>query len=172
MDINISKKSWKIFIMPCVKFWWMDEKLHQHDTVIVVIGQFHSSWKGVMLYSQIVATILLEECEDDTHTPKMRTWESTGTPEFLEFDRKGQNTLHWDVLYIIGKLSKCRYWKWARMSHLDISSTSYDKKKDQESNPRVKLAIWLSTTKSQESTRPSYVQVVCNTPLKSFRWEL
>jgi hypothetical protein len=39
-----------------------------------------------------VATPLLEECEDDTHTPKMGTWESSGTPETLEFDCKGQNT--------------------------------------------------------------------------------
>jgi hypothetical protein len=36
--------------------------------------------------------------------------------------------------------------------------------------PRVKLAIWLLTTKSQESTRPRCVQVECNTLLGSF-WE-
>jgi hypothetical protein len=36
----------------------------------------------------------------------------------------------------------------------------------------AKLAIWLPTTKSQESTRPWCVQVKCNTPLKSFRREL
>jgi hypothetical protein len=47
---------------------------------------------------------------------------------------QGQNTLHWDVLYIIGKLSKSRCRKWARMNHLDICSTSYGKKKGQESN--------------------------------------
>jgi hypothetical protein len=41
-----------------------------------------------------VATLLLEEWEDDTHTPKMGTWESTETPKILEFDHKGQNTLH------------------------------------------------------------------------------
>jgi len=39
-----------------------------------------------------VATPLLEECEDDIHTPEMGTWESSGTPETLEFDLKGQNT--------------------------------------------------------------------------------
>jgi hypothetical protein len=32
---------------------------------------------------------------------------------------------------------------------------------------RVKLAIWLSTTESQESTRFPCVQVVCNTSLES-----
>ncbi len=33
-----------------------------------------------------VATLLLEECEDDTHTLKMGTWKSTGTPKTSEFD--------------------------------------------------------------------------------------
>jgi hypothetical protein len=76
-----------------------------------------------------VATLLLEEWEDDSHTPKMGTWESAGTPKILKFDFRGQNTLHWGVLYIIGKLSKCTCRKWACMSHLDICSTNYDKKK-------------------------------------------
>ncbi len=41
-----------------------------------------------------VATLLLEEWEDDTHTPEMGTWESTETPEISEFDCRGQNTSH------------------------------------------------------------------------------
>ncbi len=61
-----------------------------------------------------------EKCEDDTHTPEMGTWESSEIPETLEFNCRGQNTLHWGVLYIIGKLSKCRCRKWALMGHLDI----------------------------------------------------
>jgi hypothetical protein len=40
-----------------------------------------------------VATPLLEECEDDTHTP-----------ETSELDCSSQNTSHWGFLYIIGKL--------------------------------------------------------------------
>jgi hypothetical protein len=63
-----------------------------------------------------------------------RTWESAGTPETSEFDCKGQNTSPWAVLYIIEKLSKLRCRKWARMSHLDVYSTSYGKKKGRESN--------------------------------------
>jgi hypothetical protein len=59
----------------------------------------------------------------------MGTWESTRTPKTSEFGFRGQNTLHWSVIYIIGKLSKFRCRKWARMSHLDICSTSYDQKK-------------------------------------------
>jgi hypothetical protein len=84
--------------------------------------------------SLVGTTLLLEEWEDDTHTPEMGTWESTETLETLEFNCKGQNTSHWGVIYIIEKLSKCRCRKWARMSHLDICSTSYDKKKGRESN--------------------------------------
>jgi hypothetical protein len=48
------------------------------------------------------------QCEDETHTPEMGTWESTGIPEISEFDYKGQNTLHWGVFYILEKLSKRR----------------------------------------------------------------
>jgi hypothetical protein len=39
-----------------------------------------------------VATPLLEECENDTHIPKMGTWESFGTPKTSELDFRGQNT--------------------------------------------------------------------------------
>jgi hypothetical protein len=64
----------------------------------------------------------------------MWTWESVGTFETSKFNCMGQNTSHWGVFYIIGKLLKRRCWKWARMSHLDICSTSYSKKKGRELN--------------------------------------
>jgi hypothetical protein len=38
--------------------------------------------------------------------------------------------------------------------------------------PGVKLAVWLSTTKSRELTRPRCVQVECNTLLESFWREI
>jgi hypothetical protein len=38
--------------------------------------------------------------------------------------------------------------------------------------PGIKLAIWLPTTKSRESTRSRCVQVECNTLLENFRREL
>jgi hypothetical protein len=82
----------------------------------------------------VVATPLWGSCEVATHTPKNGTWESFGTPEILERDRRGQNTLHWCVLYTIRKVLKCRCPKWPRMSHLDICSTSYGRKKGRESN--------------------------------------
>jgi hypothetical protein len=78
--------------------------------------------------SSYVTTPLLEKCEDDAHTPEMGTWESSGTPEISEFNCSGQNTSSWSILHVIGKLLKCICWKWPRMSHLDICSTSYGKK--------------------------------------------
>jgi hypothetical protein len=36
----------------------------------------------------------------------------------------------------------------------------------------VKLAIWLPTTNSEESTRFPCVQVACNIPLESYQWKL
>jgi hypothetical protein len=60
--------------------------------------------------------------------------ESSGTPECLEFDSKAQNTSHWSVLGVIGKVLKRRYRKWPRIGHLDICSPSYGQKKGRESN--------------------------------------
>jgi len=48
----------------------------------------------------------LAKCEDETHTPKVGDLESSGTPEPLELDSMGQNTSHWGVLYINGKVLK------------------------------------------------------------------
>jgi len=87
------------------------------------VDKLHSLTRAYM------SQLYLEECEDETHTPEIGTWESFGTPKTSEFDRKGQNTLHWGVLYIIRKLTKCKCRKWPRMGHLDICNTSYGEKK-------------------------------------------
>ncbi len=76
----------------------------------------------------------LAKCEDETQTPKVGDLESSGTPKNSELDCRGQNTLHWGVLGIIGKVLKCKCPKWPRMSHLDICSASYGQKKGRESN--------------------------------------
>jgi hypothetical protein len=81
-----------------------------------------------------VATPLWGKCEVATHTPENGTWESFGTPKNSEFDCRGQNTSPWSVFYTVGKVLKCKCPKWPRMSHLDICSTSYDRKKGRESN--------------------------------------
>jgi hypothetical protein len=71
----------------------------------------------------------LAKCEDETHTPKVGDLESSGTPECLKFNSKGQNTLPWGVLSVIGKVLKCKCPEWPRIGHLDICSPSYGQKK-------------------------------------------
>jgi hypothetical protein len=90
-------------------------------------------WKSFKVF-HICRNPTWRECEDETHIPEMGTWEFSRTFEILEFDRRGQKPSHWGVLYIIGKLSKCRCLKWVHMGHLDICNTSYGKKKGRESN--------------------------------------
>jgi hypothetical protein len=92
----------------------------------------HFKWIAFHKIHHRCRNLTLRECEDETHTPEMGTSGSFETPETSKFDCRGQNTLPWSVLHIIGKLPKCR--KWPRMSHLDICSTSYGQKKDLESN--------------------------------------
>jgi hypothetical protein len=60
--------------------------------------------------------------------------ESSGILATLELDCRVQNTLPWGVPYTLGKALKCRCWKWPHMSHLNICSTSYGRKKGRESN--------------------------------------
>jgi hypothetical protein len=68
------------------------------------------------------------------NTSKVGDLESSGTPECLEFDRKVQNTSHWGVLGVIGKVLKRRCRKWPRIGHLDICNPSYGQKKGRESH--------------------------------------
>jgi len=105
-------------------------------------GKIVESRHGTMGKVKDVVTTLLWESEDETHTLEIRTSETS------KFDYRGQNTLHWGVFYIIGKLSKCRCWKWPRMGNLDIHSTCYGKKKGRESNCQfdsrpLKVGNWL-----------------------------
>jgi hypothetical protein len=95
--------------------------------------EYEWCWKGARIMSS-VATPLWAKCEDETHTPKSGGLESSGTPKNSELNYRGQNTLHWGVIYINGKVLKCKCPKWPCMSHLDICSPSYGQKKGQESN--------------------------------------
>jgi len=126
----------------------------------------------------------LRECEDETHIPEMGTWESSGTPKISEFKCRGQNTLHWGVLCIIGKLVKCRCRKWAHMGHLNISSTSYGKKKGWESNwqfdsrprkvrnrPDLSVCRW-SATHCWKALEESYKFALDLTPIGGLSKEL
>jgi hypothetical protein len=60
--------------------------------------------------------------------------EPSRTPECLELDSKAQNTSHWGVFGVIGKVLKLKYRKWPRIGHSDIYSPSYGQKKGRESN--------------------------------------
>jgi hypothetical protein len=81
-----------------------------------------------------VATPLWEKCEVTTYTLENGTWESSETPKNSECDCRGQNTLPWSILYTVRKVLKCRCLKWPPISHLDIYSTSYGRKKGRELN--------------------------------------
>jgi hypothetical protein len=90
-----------------------------------------------LFHIQNVATLLWPSVGVKPNTSKVRDLESSGTPECSELNSKAQNTSHWGVLGVIGKVLKRRYRKWPRIGHLNISSPSYEQKKGRESN-------WLS----------------------------
>ncbi len=83
--------------------------------------------------------------------------ESWWIPKSLERYYRGQNPLDCGVPHIIGKLleRKC-------LGHLKHKLWPKEKS-------RVKLVIWLPTTKSQELTQFPYVQVACDIPLERSR---
>jgi hypothetical protein len=81
-----------------------------------------------------VATPLWPSVGVKPNTSKVGDLESSETLECLEFDSKAQNTSHWGILGVIGKVLKRRYRKWPRIGHLDICSPSYGQKKGWESN--------------------------------------
>jgi hypothetical protein len=94
----------------------------------------HKHFFAYVVIRTSVATPLWPSVGVKPNTPKVGDLESSGTPECLEFDRKAQNTSHWNVLSFIGKVLKRRYRKWPRIGHLDICSPSYGQKKGWESN--------------------------------------
>ncbi len=105
---------------------WTHNLLH----MLCLVGYV---WRNKLL-TMNVATPLWGKCEVATHTPENGTWESSRTPKSSKLDCKGQKTLHWNVLYTIGKVLKCKCPKWPCMSHLDICSTGSGRKKGRESN--------------------------------------
>jgi hypothetical protein len=60
--------------------------------------------------------------------------ESQWTPKTSESNFRGQNSMAYDVFYIIGKLLERRCLKWSRIAHLNIWNISYGQKKGRESN--------------------------------------
>jgi hypothetical protein len=85
----------------CTEYKWTQsgrDKCNKHGAK--VIYKWECVWSqnvcevtmGMPFETCGVATPLLEECEDDTHTPKMGTWESSETPKTSKLNCKGQNT--------------------------------------------------------------------------------
>jgi hypothetical protein len=118
-----------------------------------------------------VATLLWAKCGGEAQHSKVGNLESSGTPECLELDSKAQNTSHWGVLGVIGKVLKLTYRKWPRIGHLDICSPSYGQNKGRESNCQFD-SVWLPTTKSRELTRSRRALRECDMALKSSLWGL
>jgi len=83
---------------------------------------------------EVVATLLWPSVGVKPTLGKSEDLESPGTPECSEFDSKAQNTSHWGVLGVIGKVLERKYRKWPRIGHLDICRPSYGEKKGRESN--------------------------------------
>jgi hypothetical protein len=96
--------------------------------------EISSQMRASSIWLVYVATPLWAKYEGEAHTPKSRNLESSGTPKNSELKLKGQNTLHWSVLSVTGKILKCRCLNWPRIGHLDICSPSYGEKKGRESN--------------------------------------
>jgi hypothetical protein len=107
--------------------WWLHSSPSRGESCEYKLPMVRPNTKSV-------AAPLWVKWEDETPTPKVGDLESSGTLECLEFDSKAQNTSHWGVLDVIGKVSKRRYRKWPRIGHLDICSPSYGQKKGRESN--------------------------------------
>jgi hypothetical protein len=92
-------------------------------------------------FTRMWAKIIARECGRGwewtlTLPNELPFWEleSQRTPETSYNNCKGQNPSPWRIFYIVGKLLKCKCPKWTRMTHLDISNTSYGQKKGQKSN--------------------------------------
>jgi hypothetical protein len=91
-------------------------------------------WEPIIQHILGVATLLWPSVGVKPNTWKKLGLESFGTPENSEDDLEDQNTWHWGVLGVIGKVLKRRYRKCPRILDLDIWSPSYGQKKGRESN--------------------------------------
>jgi hypothetical protein len=60
--------------------------------------------------------------------------ESQWTFKFSKSNCKGQNSLNWKVLYIIGKLLELKCLKWTCITHWGTWNTRFGQKKGRESN--------------------------------------
>jgi hypothetical protein len=109
-----------------------------------------------------VATPLLEQCEDDIHTPKMGFGSPLGLPK-LQSLIVGVKTPHLELFFMPLE----SYWSVDVENGLAWTIWTYAAQVMEKIRARR-----LLTTKSQESTRPRCVQMQCDTPLESSQQEL
>jgi hypothetical protein len=64
----------------------------------------------------------------------LKNWSPKWIIKFLKSNCRGQNSIDWDIPYIIEKILERKCLKWACMMHLNIWNTSYGQKKGRESN--------------------------------------
>jgi hypothetical protein len=93
--------------------------------------------------------------------------ESRWIPKTSENNFRGQNSMSCGVLYIIRNLLERMFKMGSHCSFGHLKHKLWPKE-----GPGVKLPVWLLTRKSRESTRFTYLQMVCNIPLESSRQEL
>jgi hypothetical protein len=76
----------------------------------------------------------VKKCEG--MNPCTPTWEmkTKWTPESSKGDCMGENSMAWNVPYIIKKFLECRCLKWACIARLDIWNINYGQKKGRKSN--------------------------------------
>jgi hypothetical protein len=141
--VSLSKHSLKIIIN---KKWLENERNSKEDKYESPTFVYYKE-TNVM----VVATPLWGKCEDETHTPKCGKLESSEFPKNSDLDCRGQISSYSSVIYVIRKVLKCRCLKWPRMSHLQPKLWAKE-------GPRIKLPVWLPTTKSQESTSSRHQQ--------------
>ncbi len=81
---NLKKKKKKKKKNLTKVFNFLDLKLTSMQTL------FHLCQPSLDFLTQVMCpNPILKKCENETHTPKMGTWESSRTPKLLEFDCRG-----------------------------------------------------------------------------------
>jgi len=99
--------------------------------------------------------------------PKWGLGSPSGLPKFHSSISRVK-TPHLEVFF----MSLKNYWSVDVENGLAWTIWTYVAKLWQKEGSRVKLTIWLPTTKSRESIQPRCVQMECDTPLKSSQGEL
>jgi hypothetical protein len=142
--------------------YWLIDDTWNHCLRIESVTTTYWQRKFHPFESCSVATPLWDKCEDETHTLKSEKTESSETPKNLELDCRGQISSHLSVLGVIEKVLKCKCPKWPRWAFGHLQPKLWAKER-----LKVKLAIWLSTTKSRESTSFQRLQKECDIALES-----